>query len=177
MILCNFCTHETTLPMPPCGTCTKLLSNHIISHLISKLLHHGSLPHIATQTFFSTVPFLIFLVLAFIMITLLHLFYINFTSSTFLSWLSISYQTGMQVFYITPAFLFWLIIVSSVSHLSSFLDRFSVSPPPRTKFHHYLSVWVHSAPVTPGSRPFLSSLWRHYMSWDPPKRAPQVLPK
>ena len=83
----------------------------------------------ATKIFFSTVPLLTFLALAFTVVNLLLLCNINFTSSTSLTWLSYRYQTDMQVFYITPALLFWFIVVSSVFQLFFFLDRFSPIPP------------------------------------------------
>ena len=41
-------------------------------------------------------------------------------------------------FYMTPALLFWFIVVSSVFHLFSFLDRSSPIPTMPTKFHHHL---------------------------------------
>ena len=37
----------------------------------------------------------------------------------------------------------------------SFLDRSSPIPAMPTKFHHHLQAWIHSMPVTPGSRPLL----------------------
>ena len=58
-----------------------------------------------------------------------------------------------QVFYITPALLCWFIVVSSVLHLFSFLDRSSLIPTMPTKVHHHIQGWIHSMPVTPCSRP------------------------
>ena len=89
------------------------------------------------------------------MVNLLLLCNLNFTSSALLSWLSFRYQTGMQVFYVTPALIFWFIDVSSVFQLFSFLNRSSSNPPMPTKFHHHLQVWIYSMLLTTGSRPLL----------------------
>ena len=59
----------------------------------------------------------------------------------------------MRVFYITPALMFWFIVVSSIFQLFSFLDRFSQFPPTPPKFHRLLLAWIHSTKVTSGSQP------------------------
>ena len=87
------------------------------------------------------------------MVNLLLLCNLNSTSSTSLSWLPSDIRQ-IQVFYITPRLRFWFIVVSSVLQLFSFQDRSSPIPPTPTKFHHHLSAWIHSTPVTPGPRPF-----------------------
>ena len=137
--------HMCETPQQPCNFPTSLQNFHA--------LPFRSLPCTATQKCSSTIHLLAFLALAFTMVNLLLLCNIKFTSSTSLSWLSFRYQTGMQVFYITPALCFWFIVVSSVFQLFSFLDRFSLIPPTLTKVHHHLNAWIHSPPVTPGSRP------------------------
>ena len=48
----------------------------------------------------------------------------------------------------------WFIVVSSVFQLISSVDRVSLIPTMPTKFHQHLQSWIHSMPVTPGSRPF-----------------------
>ena len=53
----------------------------------------------------------------------------------------------------TPALLFWFIVVSSGFHLFPFLDRSSPIPTMPTKFHPHLQAWIHSTPVSPSSRP------------------------
>ena len=88
------------------------------------------------------------------MVNLLLLCNLNFTSSTLLSWLSFSYQTGMQVFYVTPALVFWFVVVSSVFQLFSSLDRFSLIPTTSTNFRHHLQAWIHSTLVTQVPEPF-----------------------
>ena len=127
----------------------KLLSNHMIFTSPQNLCatSFGILPCMATQNFFSTIPLLTFLAFAFTMVSLLLLCNLNFTSSTPLSWHAFRYQTGMQVFYITPASSFWFIVVSSVFQLFSSLDRFSPIPTMSTKFHYHLQAWIHSTPV------------------------------
>ena len=105
-----------------------------------------SLPCMATQKVFSTVSLLTFLAIAFTMLNLLLLFNLNFMSSMILSWLSFRHQTGLQVFYVTPALPFWFIVVSSVFHLFYFLDGSSPIPTTPTKFHHHLQAWIHSIP-------------------------------
>ena len=112
----------------------------------------------AAQNFFSTVPSLTFLDLAFTKVNLLLFFNLNSTSSTPLSWLSFGYQTCMQVFYITPALQFWFIVVSCVFQLFSFLDRFPPISPTPTKFHHHSNAWIDSMPVTPSHPRFQTPL-------------------
>ena len=87
------------------------------------------------------------------MLNLLLLCNLNFMSSMILAWLCFGYQTGLQVFDVTPALPYWYIVVSSVFQLFSFLDRSSLIPTMPTKFHHHLQAWIHSTPVNPGSRP------------------------
>ena len=99
---------------------------------------------------FSTAPPPTFLAIAFTVLNLLLLCNLIFTSSMILSWLSFGYQKGLQVFYMTPALCFWFIVVSSVFHLFSFLDRSSLISTMPTKFHHCLQAWIHSMPVTLG---------------------------
>ena len=147
---------DNTAPQTlPCGTCTRLLSNHAIfpPHFKTFTLHHLEAYHAWTPKTFSA-PSLCSHFGPFIhcgkFVLLCNL---SSTSLTPLSWLSFRYQTGMQVFYITPALIFWFIVVSSVIQVFSFLDRFSLIPPTPTKFHHHLIAWIHSMPVTPGSRP------------------------
>ena len=101
-----------------------------------------SLLHMATKTFSGIVPLHTFFALAFTMVNLLLLCNLNFTSSMLLSWLLFGYQTGMQVFYITPALCFWFIVLSSVFQLFSFLDRFSLIPLMFTKFHQKQQAWI-----------------------------------
>ena len=125
-----------------------------------------SLLHMVTQKFFNTIPLLTFLALAFTMVNLLLLCNLNFPSSMLVSWLSFGHQTDMRAFYVTPAFLSWFIVVSSIIQLFSFLNRSSLIPTMPTKFHQQLQAWIHSMPVTQSPSP---SLWRHYMSWVPPK--------
>ena len=130
----------------------KRLSNHAIFLPHLKTASFGSLPPTATQNVSSTNPLLTFLALAFTVLNLLLLCNLNSTSSMLLSWLSFSYQTGMQVFYITPPLNFSFIVVSSVFQLFSTLDRFSPIPTTPIKFHHHLQAWIHSTLVTPDSR-------------------------
>ena len=111
-------------------------------HSHPKISHHHPTAHI----FGPCIPHVIFVVA---LQPQFHFFY----TSPLLSRLSFEYQTGMQVFYVTPAILFWYIVVSSVFQLFSFLDRSSLTPTMPTKFYHHLQAWIHSTPVTPGSRP------------------------
>ena len=107
----------------------------------------------ATRNLFCPIPLLTFFALAFTVLNLLLLCNLNFPSSMLLSWLSFGYQTGMQVFYIAPALIFWIIVASSVFQLFSSLDRFSLIPTTPTEVHQELQPCIHAMPVTPGSRP------------------------
>ena len=125
---------------------------------------------------FSNVPLSAFLATVFIVLNLLLLCNLNFTSSMILSWLSFGYQKGLQVFYMTPALCFWFIVVSSVFHLFSFLDRSSLISTMPTKFNHCLQAWIHSIPVTPGSLWLLPKKYplkfhqnHHWMTCCPPQ--------
>ena len=153
---------NTTPPMLPHGKCVKLLSNLVIFQLPLKIYapHHLEACHTWPPKLFLPIPLLTVLALAFL--NLLLLCNLTFMSSTLLSWVSFGYQTGMQVFYFTPALLFFYIVVSSVFQLLSSLDRFSPLPPMPTNFHQQLQAWIHSTPVTPGSRP-LSPYFRGAM--------------
>ena len=137
--------------MLPHGKCTKTPQQlHDFPTSLQNLCatSFGSLPHMATQNIFSTILLLTFLALAFTVLNLLLLGNLNFPSSMLLSWLSVGHQTVMRVFYVTPALRFWFIVVFSVFHLFSSLDRFSPIPTKPTPFHQQLQAWIESMRVT-----------------------------
>ena len=89
---------DTAPHMLPCGTCMKLLTDHVIFSTSPQNFHAPSFRTIQcmpTQNIFSTVPLLTLLALAFNVVNLLLLCNLNFTSSTCLSWLSFRHQTAM----------------------------------------------------------------------------------
>ena len=150
--------HETALHTPLCCTCMKILSDCTIfpPHFKTVPPLFRSLPCMATQTFFSTIPLLTFSALAFTVITLLLLCNINFSSSTSLSWLSFRYQMACKSSTSLQPYVFDLLLSPLFFTSSLFWTGFTLIPPTPTKFHHHLGAWIHSTPVSPGSRPLSS---------------------
>ena len=148
--------HDPATQMLPHGKCVELLSDHAIflPHLKTFMPHHSEASHTWPPKTFSALSLCSHFPLSLAMVNLLLLCNLNFTSSTLLSWLSFSYQTGMQVFYVTPALVFWFVVVSSVFQLFSSLDRFSLIPTTSTNFRHHLQAWIHSTLVTQVPEPF-----------------------
>ena len=142
--------HDTAAPMFPCGKCINSSVTMCFSTSLQNLYATSfrSLPCTETQNFLALFhcshfgPCIHYVKFVVILQPHSHIF----------SCLSFGYQTGMQVFYVTPALGFGFIVVSSVFHLLAFLDRSSPIPTMPTKFHHHFQASIHSTPVTPGSR-------------------------
>ena len=146
---------KTALHIPPCGTCAKLLSNHMFFHLISK----PSCPAIQKPTMHGHPKLFQHCHFALIfghciyhgkcVAPLQHQF--HFFHIPFLAILWISDRHASPLHHSSLTFLVYCCHLCLWSSLSG--QVFSLIPPAPTKFHHHLSACIHSTPVTPGSRP------------------------